>query len=159
MKTNLLTIPLTVLSFSAIASAQTAIATAGDNAVNTNGNLSYTIGQVFYKMATDGNNTVTEGVQQSYDISEILSISDVDTEFDISIFPNPTTHLINVKLSDVLSVKTSYTLIDLNGKIVTVGETNDQSFQIDLSQLNSATYFLNIATSNNKFKTYKILKQ
>ncbi|NLF43456.1 MAG: T9SS C-terminal target domain-containing protein, partial [Bacteroidales bacterium] len=49
-------------------SAQNSINTSGGNASSTDGNMSYSVGQVFYNTSQGTNGSIIEGVQQPYEI-------------------------------------------------------------------------------------------
>jgi len=71
----------------------------------------------------------------------------------ISIFPNPTTGIVNISVNETL---TSIVLLDLTGKIVK--EFNSNSRQLDVSNINAGIYFLEIANAEKK-SIIKIIKK
>jgi hypothetical protein len=158
MKKNLLLLPLMALLFCASIQGQTAISASGGNAESTDGSLSYTIGQVFYKEATDSNFTVNAGVQQAFEISEVLSITNPESNFSITLYPNPATDFINITLNGDNNLSANYSLIDLNGRTINSGKIDSLNKRINISELESATYLLTLITTDNQIKTYKILK-
>src|SRR5450759_4054107 len=56
--------------------AQSTISATGGNASGTGGNLSYTIGQVAYMTISGITGTVTQGVQQPYEISVVSALEE-----------------------------------------------------------------------------------
>jgi hypothetical protein len=57
----------------------------------------------------------------------------------ISVSPNPAKNILMVQ---GLSEKTTYKILDLNGKIVTTGITDPNSNLVTINQLNTGAYFL-----------------
>ena len=74
----------------------------------------------------------------------------------ISLFPNPTTNQINVKVDSRL-IGTAYTVFDNLGKSVFSGIINKENTLIDLGNLSDGIYMLSIG--DNKKQIFKIIKQ
>jgi hypothetical protein len=81
-------------------------------------------------------------------------ISKFDTNHDISIFPNPTSSLINLKV-DYKLIGTAYTLIDNLGKVVLHGKITSENTIIELNNLERGIYLLNLETKH----VFKVIKQ
>lgn len=77
----------------------------------------------------------------------------------ISIFPNPiaTYTTIAIANSNIVTDKWSYSLKDINGKTVLIGNNMKHETLIDCSTLASGTYFLHIS-DGGATKVYKLLK-
>ena len=74
-----------------------------------------------------------------------LSINENDIISNISLYPNPTNDILNIKLSNIKSIE----IIDLNGRIVMSKKSNLKD--IDVSLLESGIYLANIETPNGNF--------
>lgn len=74
------------------------------------------------------------------------------------VYPNPVNDIVNISLvSNTLEIEINkVTISDVNGRIVK--EFNSSLNQLNVSDLNSGVYFLNIETQNGK-ATKKIVKQ
>ena len=83
-------------------------------------------------------------------------ISDFDVKNAISLFPNPTTHQINVK-SDCKIIGTAYTIYDNLGKAILSGFINYENTIIEMGNLTGGIYALSIG--ENKKQVFKIIKQ
>ncbi len=72
----------------------------------------------------------------------------------ISVYPNPTSRYINVDIEDldIVSIK----IVDLSGRVIKHIDGNQS--KIDISELQSGTYILNIATKDGVLSTYIIKK-
>ena len=67
---------------------------------------------------------------------------------NISIFPNPTVGLLNVKIDGIESEKVQWSLIDQTGKLIGSGLKNDNEFALDLEEFSSGFYFLKLETDD-----------
>lgn len=133
----------------------------GSEASGTGGIVSYTIGQVAYTTNTGTNGSVSQGVQQTYEISSVSGINEYVIQLDISVFPNPTTHYLTLQIEDFTLVKKQqliYQLIDQKGKIIMKEEILAGSTNINMEQFPSATYFLNITKDNQLIQSFQIIK-
>lgn len=133
----------------------------GSEASGTGGTVSYTIGQVVYTTNTGTNGSVSQGVQQTYEISSVSGVNEHIIQLDISVFPNPTTHYLTLQVEDFTHVNKQqliYQLIDQKGKIITKEEILASSTNINMEQFPSATYFLNITKDNQLIQSFQIIK-
>ena len=90
---------------------------------------------------------------ENENIDEVI----VEEDFEISIYPNPTTDFINVSVP--VSDKAVYVfLYDLNGRLLLSAEKNSNNFRVSLENLKTGMYFVKIET-NNTIKDYKIIKK
>jgi hypothetical protein len=86
-----------------------------------------------------------------------------DTDFDevaFEFYPNPTEGLLTVNLGTAQATNTNVRVYDLTGRSLmqTNFTTNESSIQIDISQLDSGIYLVEVEEGNKKF-TSKILKR
>jgi len=141
--------------------AQESTPSSGGEAIGEGGSVSYTVGQVAYSTHTGTTGSVSEGVQQSYEISVIIGIEESGISLNISAFPNPTTDYLILRIADDAIQETSFTmaLYDVNGrvlkqKIIVANETI-----IEMANFVPATYFLRVISDNKEVKTFKIIKK
>lgn len=128
---------------------------------NVNGpSLSWTLGETVSETFTDAgnNNILTQGFQQSnYDIVAIETFED---NLNISLYPNPTSHFLNLEWEISGSSDIIIELFDINGKLL-INKTfieNIAKKQINISEYPSATYLLKVTKGDKVVKTYKISK-
>jgi hypothetical protein len=148
----------TGLLWAGLAQAQESANAAGGDATGSGGTVAYSGGQVVYTAKSDPSGTVSQGVQQAY---EILSVGINETELNISlsVFPNPTADNLTLQISDYNNEKLTYQLSDMQGKLVNNGQVTAQQTQINTSSLPSATYFINVVNQENKkVQSFKIIK-
>jgi hypothetical protein len=96
--------------------------------------------------------------QSSYEESS-LSVEELKLQSSIRVFPNPTTFMVNVDLSQLPQGEYQLYLLDLSGKVVYNQSTTATSSQIDMSTFATGTYVLNVQTKGTqKVETFKIIK-
>ena len=143
--------------------AQEVIPSTGGEANGSGGSVSYTIGQVVYSTKTGTNgSSITEGVQQPYEISVITSIPEaLDINLYVSVFPNPATEYLIVKVdsSTLLDIQSlQYKLYDINGKLLKIIKATGTETKIEISNLVFAKYFVTVTNNKREIKTFEIIK-
>lgn len=142
-----------------VASAQTAAPAAGGELSGTGGSASYTIGQIDYKSQSSSEASSAEGVQQPYEISIITGAEEYpEISLKYSAYPNPTAGNLMLRIDDSDFSTMQYQLIDLNGKILVEKNFVENTANIDMSDLVTATYFLKVVQGNKEIKVFKIIK-
>jgi hypothetical protein len=98
-------------------------------------------------------------VMRAVATGSLLSVNESTISNEMfAVYPNPVNNTLNISLvSNTLDVEMNkVTISDVNGRIIK--EFNSNLNQLDVQDLNSGVYFLNIETSNGKV-TKKIVKQ
>lgn len=137
--------------------AQEAVLTAGGDASSSSGSLAYSVGQVVYTTNSNTDGAVSKGVQQAFEIFT-LSIDDNRLDILLSVYPNPTSSHINLRIDNQLSKDLSFQLYDLRGRLLSQGDITDKITQIDMQNLQSATYLLNVLQDHKRVKSFKVIK-
>lgn len=141
---------------------QSFIGAGGGEFTGNNGTFSYTIGQTSYNYVSSINNeSATEGIQQSYNItiSNISETSEVDT--DITAYPNPTIDKFFISINNPEKTNEIYSLYlyDEKGYLLNTFKTNGKETPIDMCSTKNGIYFLKIVDKIGKtIKTFKIIK-
>ena len=146
--------------------AQESVNATGGNASGSGGSVSYSVGQVIYTTNTGTNGSITQGVQQPFEISVVTGIEEAKSvNLMISAYPNPTTGYLVLKVdaSATLSIQSlRYQLYDMNGKLLENKEIKNNETNIDMSNLVPATYFVKViktqGIASQEVKTFKIIK-
>ncbi len=136
--------------------AQEQISTAGSNIQAGSAEVSYTIGQIFTSI--DSNGTISEGVQQPYEISVVSKIKNPKTEISVETFPNPTSDKLNLKVNVAIYENLVYSLYDIKGVKIQAGNIIQKETIVDMSKLKKGTYLITIQLSYKETETYKIIK-
>ena len=161
MKTKL--IFLTLFGFGLLSvRAQSTISTAGGNATSSGGKVSYTVGQVAYSTQTSSAGTITQGVQQPFEIFVATALEQAkDISLQLQVFPNPVNDYLKLSVvpSATISIQSlSFQLYDVNGKLVQNNNVESNETNIMMSGFTSGTYLLKIIQGDTSFKTFKIIK-
>ena len=158
MKTYTLSFLAFLLSFSVQAqtSHQVLSATGGD-ASGSGGTVAYSVGQIAYTTSTGTTGSVAQGVEQAYEIYSV-GIKETALNISLSVFPNPTSDFLTLKVQDYNNEALSYSLLDEQGKFVLNEQITTQDTQIAMSTLARGSYFINIVQANKKIQTFKIIK-
>ena len=132
---------------------------AGGNATGTGGSASYSVGQVFFTTVSSTTNSVSEGVQQPFEISVFTGVKDIKAiDLYYAVYPNPTRGKLTLKIDNFEPNAFTYQLNDVNGKLLRSEKLTEKETAIDMSELKSAPYFLKVTNSKKEVKTFKIIK-
>lgn len=81
--------------------AQEAVTSTGSMASGSGGTLNYSIGQVVYTTNTGTNGSVSQGVQQPYEISVVTGLKEaVEINLIVTAYPNPTIDYLTLEVKD-----------------------------------------------------------
>jgi hypothetical protein len=139
--------------------AQQSVLTSGGNATGSGGNASYSIGQMAYNTISGSNGSLAQGVQQAFEISAVLGVENHQIDLSYTVFPNPTTEVITLKINNFDQNNLSFQLYDIQGRILYHKKISSDSTQIPTQSLAPATYFLKVMQENQVVKLFKIIKK
>lgn len=139
--------------------AQTSILATGGEATGSGGSSSYSVGQVFYATRSGTNISLSEGIQQAYEISVLNGIGqNTKNSFKCSVYPNPTSEFLLLNIENVTITGFDYKLFDVNGKLLKNANIQSNETSIDIKNLKPALYYLKITDHKKRIKTFKIVK-
>jgi len=112
----------------------------------TNKEFVYTIpsGKTVSSIVFDPNNWMLATCTITFDPNTIENYSN-----NINIFPNPATSTINIEFDTSTQSKKTISLFDTNGKMVQSFETQNKSYTMNISELPTGVYFLNVRDEHN----------
>ncbi|MBW8327130.1 MAG: T9SS type A sorting domain-containing protein [Prolixibacteraceae bacterium] len=143
--------------------AQESVNANGGNALGSGGSVSYSVGQVVYTTNSGTTGTVSQGVQQSYEISVVTGFEDIKwMNLNCSVYPNPTTDYLTLKIDALASIRIrnlSYQLFDMKGRLLVSGKLESHETQIVMVNLVPETYLLEVFDQNKIVKSFKIIKR
>lgn len=149
---------LIISIFSAVISqSQELLTTAGGSYSGVNGKVSYTVGQVAFNTST----SVSEGIQQPFEIYNITSVEETKIDINMSVFPNPVKESINLRIEDYPLAGLCYQLYDVSGHLVEVKDIRATQTKINMQSNIKSVYFIKIYDQNKKknLKSFKIIKK
>ncbi len=139
--------------------AQSELSIAGGEATGAGGTMSYTIGQVAYTLNTNASGTVTQGVQQPFEIFVVTGLEEaIGINLAFSVYPNPTAGLLKLKIENYALENLSYQLYDVIGGLLQNGDIMDKETVIPTGELAPAAYYLRISDNQKELRTFKIIK-
>jgi len=137
--------------------AQESVNATGGNASGSGGTVAYSLGQVVYTTNSGTSGTVSQGVQQAYEISTV-GIKETELNISLSVFPNPTINHFTLQIHDYNKENLTYQLFDMQGKLLSSEVITSNQTQINMSNLPVATYFMIVMQKNRKIQSFKIIK-
>ena len=152
MKKNLLVLLSLITTLSV--SAQEVVSTQGDSYSNGSGSIDFTLGEVIIATGTDGTNDITQGFHQTN--WNFLGVEDFAPNYEAIIYPNPTEDVLNIRTSTFENV--TYTLYDVQGKLVMQDILSAEQTPIQVSQLPPGAYSLTLNNEAQNLKTFKLVK-
>lgn len=135
-------------------SAQEVVSTQGDSYSQASANIDFTIGEVIIDTGTDGINDLTQGFHQSSWV--FVGIEDFYDSYEVSIFPNPTSDVLNINTSEFTNV--TYAMYDVLGKLVMQNKLSAEQTPIPVSNLAPGSYSIILLNEAQKLKTFKLVK-
>ena len=141
--------------------AQNAIVPTGGEASSNAGSVSYTIGQLAVQSVVNGSATLTEGVQQPFEIQTIGVDNYPDIVLDAKVFPNPTDNRLTLKINNVETfheTSLQVTLFTTLGQPIHTMDVAGEHTDIDMTALSAGTYYLRITDGQTTLKTFKVAK-
>jgi len=140
--------------------AQEVIPASGGDAKGNGSSVSYSIGQVVYATNSSAGGSVSEGVQQPYEIFVITGNELLPSvTLACKAYPNPATDFIILSVGESDKENLLYRLSDQNGKVIANNKVIDEQTKIQTGTLRNGNYFLSIIMNNTEVKTFKIIKK
>jgi hypothetical protein len=136
---------------------QEVIASAGGYSVATGVSLSWTLGETIIPTFTNGGFTLTHGFQQQLIITAIEeNLADV---VKVTIYPNPASDVINIKLESPLDGEVKIYLIDSQGKMLKTDFMEETMLEkeINLQDIPAGIYYLKMIKGKLS-NVYKVVK-
>ena len=136
--------------------AQQGTVSAGGTAGGTGGTSTYTMGETNYINTAGSGGTITQGLQQPFEIT--TGIGEMNLPAEVSLFPNPTSEYIILNVADGNVADLTYQLYDMQGNLLLDKKLVDSETNISMANFASATYFIKVSNSKNESKEFKIVK-
>jgi Secretion system C-terminal sorting domain len=120
------------------------------------GQLSTTLGEPIISTVNSASNILTQGFHQT--LITITAIEDNQAEYEMNIYPNPTSENITIKIKE-LKEDIQYTIYTISGKLVSNNQIIALETKLSIAHFARGQYFLNVIEENKIIKTYQIIKQ
>ena len=141
--------------------AQQTGAAGGGEATGSGGNAAYTVGQIFFSTLENEQGSVTQGVQQPFEISVVSSDpgGEAITLF-CTAFPNPTTDRLTLRIDGLPShVQCQAMLFDMQGRMLSQFSIYDSETIISMNHFAPAVYLLRVTSQGTVLKTFRVVKK
>jgi hypothetical protein len=127
-----------------------------------NGSLSFTVGELVVLTHTDNQgNSLSNGFSSNATLST-LSVEEVSiSNLNINVYPNPSSEVIHIDFQNTIESDLSIELIDLKGQVIETErpEIESKTIKLNVSFLPTGSYFLRLKnTDNNIVGNYKLIK-
>jgi hypothetical protein len=149
-----------LLFFSVAAShAQESINAGSGDIATANLSMSYSIGQVFTVPVAYAAGSVTPGIQQPYNITDLVSgLPNVVAELKILAYPNPAIDYLELSFPGYNKETYTLRLIDQIGRLISLEKIKAETTRMDVHALVPGIYFLQVTEKEKTVKTFKIVK-
>ena len=108
-----------------------------------------------------GSNSASDETEGAFKIAlssgsgVILGVDKIEDNLDVSLYPNPTSDIINIRYNNAIDAIRIYNLLGQEVKNVTL---NKSRTQIDMSNFNSGMYIVEVYSGSSK-GSYRVIKQ
>ena len=149
---------ITLFVMQANAQLQNVTATSGGNFTGSVYAVSFTVGEPVINTLLQGNVMVTQGFHQPH-----LTVTALDeakgVALNIKAWPNPTTHFVQLEISNELTRGSSFQLFSMSGSLIKENKLEGTITEISFQNMKSATYLLRVIQNNQTLRTFKIIKK
>ncbi len=139
--------------------AQESVNSSGGNADGSGGAISYSLGESVYTAHESSSGSINPGVQHAFTISEVQTSYESEKTISLTVFPNPTSDVLNLHVEDFTENKLQYKFFDLSGKILHAGTVTSNHTRIKTSGFVPSVYFLQVTRNNKLITHFKIIKK
>lgn len=132
---------------------------AGGDAAGSGGSVSYSIGQVDFLSMSTVEGSVSQGVQQPYEIFS-MDLQEVQgLELTLTAYPNPAKEDLWLQVRDAQGLPVVWMLNDVSGRALAVDVLKADRMPIPITGLPPALYILQVRRAGELVKSFRIIKQ
>ena len=131
------------------------VSSAGESFSNATYQLDWSIGECVTATHSAGDYVITQSIHQNSYV--ITAVEDLRAEIYMSVYPNPTSDFISLKVESSKVEGLQYTITDFSGKVLQTRNFEGDTEQINFSNYGAGTYFIYVLENNQLIKSFKIL--
>ena len=133
---------------------QQIIGSAGNSVSSGTAQLSWSVGEPITKTGSNGGIELAQGFHH-----KTLKVTSLDelSDHTVSIYPNPTSDFAIIELNDKKLVQASFTLTDMQGRIIQTKEIEGPKLYVNFKDLPAAAYIIQVS-KQDKVRTFKVIK-
>jgi len=120
--------------------------------------VSYSIGQVDFLSITNAGGSVSQGVQQPYEIFSTDLQEVQGFELTLAAYPNPAQEDLWLHVQDAQGLPVEWVLADESGRTLAANALQADRVPIPINGLPSAVYILQVRRSGELLKSFRIIK-
>ncbi|MBK9288073.1 MAG: T9SS type A sorting domain-containing protein [Flavobacteriales bacterium] len=132
---------------------------AGGDAAGIGGSVSYSIGQVDYLGDASMAGSVSQGVQQPYEIFSTDLLEVQGFELTLTAYPNPAHEDLWLHVRDAQGLPVEWMLTDESGRTLAANALQADRMSIPINGLPSAVYILQVRRAGELVKSFRIIKR
>ena len=156
MKKNLLS-GIAIICFS-ITNAQFSTLTSGGEIIGNNGIVNFSVGLPTAVLQNDTGFSIYNTPNQPYEISTLNAVEISDASIEVKIYPNPTSEFIFFKMNNT-GKEYEFFIRDFRGVTIKQGIVNKVHQSVNVSEMKSGVYLLEITDLNKTLNIYKLIKK
>lgn len=155
-----ITILFFIICLTSLVNAQSGVVSSGGRVSGSGGSVSYSIGQTNDISIKNNVRTVTQGLQQPFEIFVIEEDSIIRNDFQISAtaYPNPASAYLRLRIDEGKIEDLFYKIFDEQGRLISQQKIVDKLTTISLNELGNSLYFVKVYKSIFLMKSFKIIK-
>jgi len=116
-------------------------------------NTNESVPNSFDKVYTDGKSDFLFSGSDTYEIVNLISdvedISLTEQDFQINIYPNPVSEILNINMQESWSSFTKVEIFDAKARLINTSQIIESQFEINLKNYVSGLYYIRIVSDNN----------
>ncbi len=138
---------------------QRAPSSAGGEAESLSGTVSYSVGQLFTDATTHATGSITEGVQQPFEITVITATNKPEINYvQADVFPNPTTGVAILQIDQANSGTLIAEIYNQQGVFIHESLILETKNTIHMENYPNGLYLIRVKEKNQLLKVLKIIK-
>lgn len=154
---NRIALCLSMLALPCLAQKNTVAA--GGDIGNTNGSLSFSVGQVFYTHHNNPDASKNAGVQQPIEFFTVSTSNKNLSEIELTLFPNPSSRNINLHIKNFDGKECQLRLFSMTGAELLSRKIQSSETTLELDKFAQGSYILRVEDQNHEeLKTFRVVK-
>jgi hypothetical protein len=139
--------------------AQQSPVSSGGDAKSASGSFSFSYGQISYTEIETNSISICQGVQQAFEIYDLGFSLGSNTNLKLSVFPNPFSSYVNLKIDNLDRSTLESSVFDAAGRLLSTQKIKQRETKINIDFLPSAVYFIVITDAGKMIKSFKVVKK
>lgn len=138
---------------------QSGLVSSGGNGNGAGGKISFSVSQVLDHSSKSATKSISEGVQQPFEIQVSTGVKLGNLPFEVSVFPNPSSSEIQILRSSDQYQSAQASFYDMAGHMLLQQEMTESTTKINLQAFPAGIYTLRISLKYYGEQTFQVVKQ